>query len=76
MKLVVEIVHPTPVDVCVDLCCGDVGVTEHFLEQAQVRSGLQKVGGETMPQRVGRKVRGDPGPQRIPVQNFPETHPG
>ena len=40
------------VDVGVDLCRGDTGMTQHLLDVPQVGSARQQMGRETMPQRV------------------------
>src|SRR5437016_4763958 len=40
------------VDVGIDLRGRDVGVAEHRLDGAQIRTALEQVGGETVPQRV------------------------
>ena len=45
--------QPGPVDVGVDLGRGDVGVPEQLLDDAQIRAGGKKVGGEGVAQGVG-----------------------
>src|SRR5438034_3281555 len=62
------------VDVCVDLCRGDVRVTEHLLNRAQVSAPLQQMGGERMSQRVRRDVFRDPGTLHILRENLPRSH--
>ena len=41
------------VDMCIDLCGANVGVTEQFLHHPQIRPALQKVGRKGVPQHVG-----------------------
>lgn len=52
MKRTVNIFEVLPVNVCVNLSCGNVGVAEHFLYSAQVRPPFQQVGRERMTERV------------------------
>ena len=43
-------------DVCVDLSRREARVAEERLHAAQVRAGIEKVGGEAVPQFVGADV--------------------
>jgi len=41
-------------DMGVDLCGSDAGMAQHHLDGSQIRSMIQEVGGEGMPQHMGR----------------------
>ena len=47
------------VDVGVDLGGGDVGVAEHFLDDAEVGAVVEEVGGEAMAELVGMDFLGE-----------------
>ncbi len=55
MEAIVRFLDALLVDMRVDLRGRDVGVAEHFLDDAQVAAVVEEVGGKTVPQRV----RGD-----------------
>ena len=52
MELVHLILEETPVKVCVDLRGGDLRMSQHFLDGAQVGTTLNQVGGKTVTERV------------------------
>ena len=54
MRLIVDTHEPFQADLGIALCCGEALVPEQLLNAAQVRPGIQKMGGEGMPQRVRR----------------------
>ena len=41
------------VDMRIDLCGGDVGMAEHLLNRADLRTVRKQVAGKAMPQHVG-----------------------
>ena len=47
------------VDVGVDLGGGDVGVAEHFLDDAEVGAVIEEVGGEAVAELVGMDFLGE-----------------
>ena len=47
------------VDVGVDLSGGDVGVAEHFLDNAKVGTVVEEVGGEAVAELVGMDFLGE-----------------
>ena len=59
----------------VDLGRGDRGVSEQLLDDADVRSSVEQMGRERVPQRVRRDVGGDPGRVRPPCR-APSTRTG
>src|SRR2546423_7464353 len=52
MKLPVHRFQPLLIDVRIKLRRGNIGVTEHLLDDAQVGAVAQKMGGKTMPEQV------------------------
>jgi len=59
MKLMVRLREAVGADVRVDLRRADIGVAEHFLDGAEVGAAIVEVGGEAVPQHVGRHVLAD-----------------
>ena len=49
--------HSFGADVGIDLSGTQVSVTEHFLHAAQIGSRIEQMGGKTVAQFVGRKIR-------------------
>lgn len=47
-----DFAHARVIDVCVDLCCGDVGVAEEFLDDAEVCASGEEVRGEAVSEFV------------------------
>jgi len=56
---IVGVFEPSPTDVGVDLCGGNVGVAQHFLDDPQIATVFEKVRGEAVPQRLRRNAFGD-----------------
>src|SRR6266567_1923625 len=71
MKLIIELLQPRPRNMRVDLRRGDVRMAKHQLDGSEVRSVLQKMRGEGVPQHMGRDMRLDPGLPRV----FDDLHP-
>jgi len=61
MELFVDFVETLLVDVGVDLGGGDVGVSEEFLDDAEVGTAFEEVGGEGVAEEVGVNVLFDAG---------------
>src|SRR6185437_14824653 len=57
MRFVVDAAQMTRVDVAVDLRRGERAVAEQLLDRAEIRSAVEQVGGECVPQPV--RVRDD-----------------
>src|SRR3989454_881135 len=60
-------------DMGVSLRGGEGGMAEQLLDGAQVRPGVEKVGGERMAQRVGRDLPLDGAGQDVPVHDPPHA---
>ena len=58
MELPVELFELRSLNVGIDLGGHDVFMTEEVLDDSQVRSSTQQVGGEGVAQRVRRRIRG------------------
>ncbi len=56
MEFLVNLAQPIARDVRVNLRGADAGVTEQFLDHAQIRAMLQQVRRKTMPQHVRRDI--------------------
>jgi len=52
MKLPVHALQPLLIDMCVNLGCRNIGVTEHFLNDPQISAVPQQMRSEAVPQRV------------------------
>ena len=62
MSVTVDVEQPRGVDRGVDLRRRQAGVTEQFLERAEVGPARQKMGREAVAQRVRRQAVGKPEP--------------
>ena len=62
-----------PIDLSVDLRGGDGGVAEHLLNDAEVGSARQQMGGEGMTELVGMNRLLDPGALGIITDQLPDT---
>ena len=59
MEFFVDGAEAVLVDVGVDLGGGDVGVAEHFLDDAEVGAVVEEVGGEAVTELVGMDFLGE-----------------
>ena len=59
MRTVVDLGEVLEIEVGIDLCGGNAGVTQHFLHGAQVAGGLQHMRGEGVAQQVRMHAAGD-----------------
>ena len=58
MGRAVDRMQPLEIEVGVDLGRGDPLVSQQFLHLPQVRAIIEQVGGEGVPQRMGRNILG------------------
>ena len=72
MELPVFLFDEFFINVRINLRGADVGVTQQFLQNAQVHTRFQAVGGETVPEGVGRYLLGQVG--RVLLHDFPGPH--
>lgn len=54
-----QILQPLLRHVCVYLCCGEICMPEQHLHHPEIRSVIQQMGSERMPQGVGRQRGAD-----------------
>lgn len=73
MKLLVNALKAAAIHMGIDLGGGDVGVAEEFLHRPQVGSADQKVGRETVAERVRVNV-GEFGGHRSAFDDLPDGH--
>src|SRR4051794_3427078 len=70
VRLEVHVLQPVGRQVRVELCGGDVGVTEHLLQAAQVAAAREEVRGERVPQRVRAHALGEAGRRRVALDDL------
>ena len=75
MEAIMGLFEALLVDVSVDLGGGDVGVAEHFLDDAEVATIVEQVAGKAVPQRVRRDVFRDAGAARVFLDEHPDGFP-
>ena len=71
MKLAVHLAQPLMVQMSVNLGRGDVGMPQHFLDDAQIRPPGQQVRGEAVAQQVRMDLQIDHGGPLF--HNLPQT---
>src|SRR5262245_55153805 len=76
VRFLVDPLEPLTVEMSVDLCGGDVRVTQHSLHRSEVRPMLEQVGGEA----VAYHMRAQAGPRDaglapVPLDALPEGLP-
>src|SRR5688500_16667174 len=74
VKLPVHGAQILPVDVRVDLGPGDVGISKDLAYRPKVRSALEQVRGEAVPQRVGRHVLRYARLRHVLAKDLPRAH--
>ena len=62
------------VDMGVDLCGFNVGVSEHFLQGSQIHAAGKQVGGETVPQGVDGQALGHAGAKGVFFDDAPQFY--
>ncbi len=72
MEGAVDLFEIFPVDVCVDLCCRNVGVTKHFLDGAEVCPPFEKVRRKRVPERVRVNLFLDAGGTGVLYHHIPD----
>jgi hypothetical protein len=76
MVLAVQILEPLTRDMCVDLCGTQVAVTQQQLHYAQIRTAIQQVRGECVPQTVWRHLPADASFLGVSLDDVPERLAG
>jgi hypothetical protein len=75
MELLVDRAEVLAVDVGVELCGGQIGVSEHLLDRPEIGPALEEMGGKG----VAEGVRGDPfgkaGPLSVTLDDAPGAYP-
>src|SRR5262249_1887512 len=74
VKTVVDHFEPCLEYMGVDLCRGQVGMAEHQLNRAKVRSTLQEMCRKRVPQHVRADCAADPGAPAMRLEDLPEPH--
>src|ERR1700744_736626 len=65
-----------PVQMSINLGCGDAFMTQHLLDCAQIGSAFDKMGGEGMPEGMGRDILGYTGQVGQVADDVEDHHPG
>ena len=73
MKLAVHGFQSLLIDVRIDLRCRNVGVAEHFLDDAQIGAVAQQVRRETVPEQMRVNVLFQAGVPRFLFHDLPDT---
>jgi hypothetical protein len=74
MKLVMHRFQPLLIDMRINLRCRDIGVTEHFLNDAEVGAVAQQVRRETVPQKVRVNIHLQSRAARHCFDNLPDPY--
>jgi hypothetical protein len=64
MESAVDVAEAAGSDVSIDFGGGDCGVTEEFLNDAEIGAVFEQVRGKTVPQHVGCHIPRNPGQTR------------
>src|ERR1041384_6180852 len=75
MKPPVDAAQVVPIHMGIDLGGREIGVSEHLLQRAEIGATFQQMGGEGVPEGVGRHPPRDPGAPRNPLDDTPRSHP-
>ena len=76
MKLPVNRFESRAIDMRIDLCRRDVGVTQHRLDRSQVGAAFEQVRGERVAQCMRRDPLIDARDQRIAANELPKALSG
>ena len=68
--LIHDLAQPAPCHVRVDLRGGNVGVTQHNLNTAQIRAALHQMRGETVPHYMRRQIAKNSRLLAVSASNF------
>lgn len=74
MKLAMHGFQSLLIDMRIDLRRRNVGVTEHFLDDAQIGAVPQQMRREAVPQKVRVNVLFQSGASRMGLYDLPDTH--
>src|SRR5262245_42149918 len=74
MKLIVDGAHPLFEHVSVNLCCRQIGVSQHHLNCAQVGTTLQQVRRKGVTKHVRAERRRNAGLTRVALEYLPEAN--
>jgi hypothetical protein len=74
MKLTVHSFQSLLVDMRIDLGCGNIGVPEHFLDDAQIGAVPEEMRREAVPQKVRINVLFQSCVSRMCFHYLPDTH--
>lgn len=75
MELFMNTFQTVLIDMGVYLGSGDIRVAKHHLYGPQVGTVTEKMGGERVPEHVGRDILVDPGGQGCFSHDLPESEP-
>ena len=73
MKLVMHRLQPLLINVGVDLRRRNIGVSEHFLDDAQIGAVAEQMGRETVTEQMRINVRLEPGTPRHRLHDLPDA---
>ena len=74
MRIIVDVMKVFLRQVRVDLCSGQIGVSQHFLDRAQIGPSRQEMSGKGMAQSVSRHSVIQPGAVRPSLNNIVKPH--
>src|SRR6202011_2639457 len=72
VMLAVQLFQALTSHVGIDLCRGQITVTQEHLHDAQVSAVIEQMRGKRVPQSMRRKVFGDSGLTRVALDDVPE----
>ena len=72
MKLLVDLLQPRMFDMGIDLRGLNTGVSQHLLNQAQIRAAGQQMRSKAVPQTVRADIGLDPGPGGVQFDQTPQ----
>ena len=75
MESGVDVAQPAQLNACIDLGCGDRGVSQHFLHDAEIGAPGKEVGGEGVSERVRADITAQAGRLGMPFDDLPEGDP-
>ena len=76
MKLPMHSFQPLLIDMRIDLCRRNIGVTQHFLNNSQIGAVPQQMRRETVPEKVRVNIFLQPGALRVFFYDLPDARCG
>ena len=76
MKLTMHSLQPLLIDMGIDLCRRYVGVTQHLLDDSQIRAVAEQMCREAVTEKVRIDVLCQSGPLCVLLNNLPDPHCG